>query len=130
MWNSRSLVLVLLALAAAGASVQGGAASSPASPGVGESKKSDPFEDLSFAALEKRVALNALRKQLSADRAGWPKGDVPGLDFTKATGNAIVVHLESGQHSNPIGGVITGAPAFKLFHVEDDPYRLATLARG
>ena len=89
----------------------------------------DPMEDLTFAALEKRVALNMMRKEVEVDRAKWPKGDVPGLDFTKA-GNAIIVHHESGQHSDPIGGVLTNAPPFKLFHLEHDPYRVTLRARG
>jgi hypothetical protein len=93
------------------------------------SAAADPMEDLTFAALEKRVALNAMRKEVNVDRAKWPKADVPGLDFTKA-GNAIIVHHESGQHSDPIGGVLTNAPPFKLFHLEDDPYRLVLYARG
>jgi hypothetical protein len=89
----------------------------------------DAMEDLSFAALEKRMALNALRREVITDRAGWPQGDVPGLDFTKS-GNAVIVHAESGRHSNPIGGALTNAPPFKLFHMQDDPFRLATAARG
>jgi hypothetical protein len=96
----------------------------------GSAAAADPLEDLSFAALEKRVALNELRKEVNVDRSKWPKGDVPGLDFTKATGNAIIVHHESGQHSDPIGGTLTNAPPFKLFHLEDDPYRLTLYARG
>jgi hypothetical protein len=96
---------------------------------VSGSAVADRLEDLSFAALEKRVALNALRKEANADRAAWPKGDVPGLDFTKS-GNAIIAHTESGRHSDPIAGSLTNAPPFKLFHVEDDPYRLTPLARG
>ena len=89
----------------------------------------DPMEDLTSAALEKRMTLNAMRKEVVAEPAKWPKGDVPGLDFTKA-GNAIIVHPESGQHSDPIGGVLTGAPPFKLFHLKDDPYRLTPRSRG
>jgi hypothetical protein len=89
----------------------------------------DPMEDLTMAALEKRQALNAMRKEIVTEPAKWPKGDVPGLDFTKA-GNAIIVHPESGQHSDPIGGVLTGAPPFKLFHLKDDPYRLTPRSRG
>ena len=92
--------------------------------------QADPLEDLSFAALEKRVALNALRKETNPDRAQWPKGDVPGLDFTKATGNAIIVHHESGQRANPFATLTTSGAPFKLFHLEDDPYRLALAARG
>jgi len=114
--NVKSLTFLLLALAGSAASA--------------DSKKTDSIEDLSFAALEKRVALNALRKEVNPDRGKWPKGDVPGLDFTKATGNAIIVHHESGRHSDPIVGTLTKAPPFKLFHVEDDPYRLTPLARG
>jgi hypothetical protein len=119
MWNAKSLTLVLLALGAcAGGELQAAAA------------KADPLEELSLAALEKRVALNALRKEANPDRAQWPKGDVPGLDFTKATGNAIVVHHESGRHSNPFATLTTSGAPFKLFHIEDDPYRLALSARG
>ena len=88
----------------------------------------DPMEDLTFAALEKRMALNALRKEVVTEPAKWPKGDVPGLDFTKA-GNAVIVHHESGQLSNPFDAV-TGAPPFKLFHLEHDPYRVTPRARG
>ena len=88
----------------------------------------DPMEDLTFAALEKRMTLNQMRKEVEVDRAKWPKGDVPGLDFTKA-GNAVIVHHESGQLSNPLD-TVTGAVPFKLFHLQDDPYRLATRARG
>ena len=86
-------------------------------------------EDLTSAALEKRQALGALRKQVIVDRAKWPKGDLPGLDFAKATGNAIIVHVESGRLKNPLS-TLTGAIPFKLFHLEDDPYRLALSARG
>ena len=88
----------------------------------------DPMEDLTFAALEKRVALNMMRKEVEVDRAKWPKGDVAGLDFTK-TGNAIIVHHESGQLSNPLD-TLTGGVPFKLFHLQDDPYRLTPRARG
>jgi hypothetical protein len=118
MLNVKSLFLVLLALGAcAGGELQAAA-------------KADPLEDLSFAALEKRVALNALRKEANPDRAQWPKSDVPGLDFTKATGNAIIVHHESGRHANPFATLTTTGAPFKLFHIEDDPYRLAPAARG
>lgn len=88
----------------------------------------DPMEDLTSAALEKRVALNMMRKDVEADRAKWPKGDVAGLDFTK-TGNAIIVHPESGRLSDPLA-TLTGAVPFKLFHLEDDPYRVTPMARG
>ena len=141
MHGSLALVLVLLLLAAckgeesekrdvSSQDVTKSAASSPAIGGATDSRKPDPLEELSFAALEKRVALNELRKEVSVDRAGWPKDDVAELDFTKETGNAIIVHHESGRHSDPLGGAITGAPPFKLFHIEDDPYRLTTAARG
>jgi hypothetical protein len=92
-------------------------------------QKLDPFEELSFTALEKRQALSALRKEVVADRAKWPTGEVRGLDFTKETGNAVVVHTESGRLSDPFSS-LTGAVPFKLFHIQDDPYRLATAARG
>ena len=88
----------------------------------------DPMEDLTLAALEKRMTLNQMRKEVEVDRAKWPKGDVSGLDFTKA-GNAIIVHHESGQLSNPLD-TVTGAVPFKLFHLQDDPYRLTPKARG
>ena len=88
----------------------------------------DAMEDLTSAALEKRVALNTMRKEVVAESAKWPKGDVPGLDFTKA-GNAIIVHHESGQLSNPLD-TLTGAVPFKLFHMKDDPYRVTPRARG
>jgi len=89
----------------------------------------DPMDDLTLAALERRMALNLMRKEVEADRAKWPKGDVPGLDFTKS-GNAVIVHHESGQHSDPIGSVLKNAPPFKLLHLQDDPYRLTLRARG
>lgn len=89
----------------------------------------DPMEDLTLAALEKRMTLNQMRKEVEVDRAKWPKGDVPGLDFTKG-GNAIIVHHESGQHSDPIGSTLKNAPPFKLLHLQDDPYRLTLRARG
>jgi hypothetical protein len=92
-------------------------------------QKPDPFEDLSFAALEKRQALAALRKEVVVDRAKWPIAEVRGLDFTAATGNAVIVHAESGRLNNPLS-TLTNAVPFKLFHIEDDPYRLATAARG
>lgn len=95
----------------------------------GTSLAADALEDLTSAALEKRQALGALRKQVMVDRAKWPKGDLPGLDFTKATGNAIIVHTESGRLKDPLSS-LTGAVPFKLFHLEDDPYRLALSARG
>ena len=115
--NVKSLIFVLLAVATCPGELHAAA-------------KADPLEDLSFAALEKRVALNALRKEANPDRAQWPKGDVPGLDFTKATGNAIVVHHESGQRANPFATLTTTGAPFRLFHIEDDPYRLAPAARG
>ena len=92
-----------------------------------ETKKSDPFEDLSSAAFSKWAALYRLRKEVSLDRAAWPSDQEPELDFRKETGNAIVVHHESGRHDNPLEGLTRGA-AFKLFHLEDDPYRLAQAA--
>ncbi len=95
----------------------------------GVSLAADALEDLTFAALEKRQALGALRKQVIVDRAKWSKVDVPGLDFTTATGNAIIVHAESGRLKDPLT-VLTDAVPFKLFHLEDDPYRLALSARG
>ena len=88
----------------------------------------DPMEDLTSAALEKRVALNAMRKEVVVEPAKWPKGDVKGLDFTKA-GNAIIVHPESGQLSN-LFDTVTGGVPFKLFHLEHDPYRVTPRARG
>lgn len=96
---------------------------------AGISLAADLFEALTSAALEKRQTLSALRKQGNVDRAKWPKGDLPGLDFTKATGNAIIVHAESGRLKDPLS-TLTGAVPFKLFHMEDDPYRLALSARG
>jgi len=91
-----------------------------------ETKKSDPLEDLASAAFSKWAALYYLRKEVSLDRAAWP-GEEPELDFRKETGNAIVVHHESGRHENPLE-VLTKGAAFKLFHLEDDPYRLAQAA--
>lgn len=96
---------------------------------AGAVKASEAIEELSFAALEKRQTLSALRKQVNVDRTKWPKGDLPGLDFTKATGNAIIVHAESGRLKDPTA-MLTGAVPFKLFHLEDDPYRLVPAARG
>jgi hypothetical protein len=120
MLNVYSLILVLLAVAACtGVGTQAATAA----------QKADPIEDLSFAALEKRQALGALRKEVIVDRAKWPKGEVRGLDFTKETGNAIIVHAESGRLNNPLS-TLTNAVPFKLFHIEDDPYRLALAARG
>lgn len=114
MRGSGSFVLALLALCA--------------SVSIAQTKKPDLYEDLSFAALEKRVALNEFRKEVIVDRAKWPKGDVSGLDFMKA-GNAIIVHPESGRLSDPFASLTGGVP-FKLFHLEDDPYRLTPKARG
>jgi len=88
----------------------------------------DPMEDLTSSALEKRVALNMMRKEVVAEPAKWPKGDIAGLDFNK-TGNAIIVHPESGRLSDPFAS-LTGAVPFKLFHLEDDPYRVTPMARG
>jgi len=88
----------------------------------------DPMEDLTSSALEKRVALNMMRKEVIVDPAKWPKGDVPGLDFTKA-GNAVIVHHESGQLSNPFD-TLTNAVPFKFFKLGDDPYRVTPRARG
>ena len=119
MLGVKRLILALLAVAAfTSGELQAAAA------------QADPLEDLSFSALEKRVALNALRKEANPDRAQWPKADVPGLDFTKGTGNAIIVHHESGQRANPFATLTTSGAPFKLFHLEDDPYRLALAARG
>ena len=120
MLNVKRLILVLLAVTACA-----GGESSPA----GAANTAEPIEELTSAALEKRQTLSALRKQVIVDRAKWPKGDQPGLDFTKATGNAIIVHVESGRLKNPLS-TLTGAIPFKLFHLEDDPYRLALAARG
>ncbi|MGH8674249.1 MAG: hypothetical protein ACREVG_08065 [Burkholderiales bacterium] len=114
MLNRKGFIFMLIALAGSAASAQ--------------TKKADSLEDVSFAALEKRVALNAMRKEVVVEPAKWPKGDVKGLDFTKA-GNAIIVHHESGQLSNPFAALTEGV-AFKLFHLEDDPYRLTPRARG
>lgn len=120
MLNVYGLILILLAFAACtGVETQAATAA----------QKADPFEELSFAALEKRQALSALRKQVIVDRAKWPNGEVRGLDFTKETGSAIMVHAESGRLSNPLSS-LTNAVPFKLFHIEDDPYRLALAARG
>ncbi len=119
MQNVKYLILVLLVAACAGGE----------SLAAGTAKKAEPIEDLTSAALEKRQALGALRKQVIVDPAKWPRGDVPALDFTKATGNAIIVHAESGQLKNPLS-TVTGAVPFKLFHLQDDPYRLALSARG
>ena len=88
----------------------------------------DPMEDLTFAALEKRMELNAMRKEVVVEPAKWPKTDVPGLDFTRS-GNAVIVHHESGQLSNPFDTVTGGVP-FKLFHLQHDPYRVTPRARG
>ena len=96
---------------------------------AGTQKSGLAMDDLTSHALEKRQTLSALRKQVISDRAKWPKGDVPTLDFTKATGNAVIVHAESGQLKNPLSS-LTNAVPFKLFHIEDDPYRLALAARG
>ena len=115
MKGSRSFVLALLTLAA-GASI--------AQP------KKRIRTRISRCRAEKRVALNEWRREVSVDRAKWPKGDVPGLDFTKEKGNAIIVHPESGRHSDPIMGTLSNAPPFKLFHLEDDPYRVTSMARG
>ena len=92
-----------------------------------EPKKSEPLEDLASAAFSKWAALYRLRKEVNLDRASWPTDQEPELDFRKETGNAIVVHHESGRHDNPLDGLTKGA-AFKLFHLEDDPYRLAQAA--
>ena len=91
-----------------------------------ETKKPDPLEDLASAAFSKWAALYQLRKEVSLDRAAWPNEE-PELDFRKETGNAIVVHHESARHDNPLE-VLTRGAAFKLFHLEDDPYRLAQAA--
>jgi hypothetical protein len=99
---------------------------SVAAAAVVEAKKSDPLEDLASAAFSKWAALYYLRKEVSLDRAAWPSEE-PELDFRKETGNAIVVHHESGRHDNPLE-VLTRGAAFKLFHLEDDPYRLAQAA--
>ncbi len=95
----------------------------------GVSLAADLLEALTSAALEKRQTLGAQRKQVIVDRTKWPKNDLSGLDFTKATGNAIIVHTESGRLKDPLS-TLTGAVPFKLFHLEDDPYRLAVAARG
>ena len=86
-------------------------------------RKPDPFEELSAAAFSRWVELYRLRKEVSLDRATWP-GEEPELDFRKDAGNAIIVHHESARHENPLD-TLTSGPAFKLFHLEDDPYRLA-----
>lgn len=114
MLNVKRMILVLLAITAFAG---------------GEPAAADRIEELTSAALEKRQTLGALRKQVIVDRTKWPKGDLPALDFTKATGNAIVVHTESGRLKDPLSS-LTGAVPFKLFHLEDDPYRLASAARG
>ena len=118
--NVKRLTLMLLAVTACVGSVALAAA---------VAKPAETIEDLTFAALEKRQTLSALRKQVKVDRAKWPKGDLSGLDLTKATGNAIIVHTESGRLKDPTT-MLTGAVPFKLFHLEDDPYRLVIAARG
>ena len=120
MLNVKRLILLLLAVTAC---VGGESAA------AGAVKTAEAIEDLTFAALEKRQTLGALRKQVIVDRTKWPKSDLSGLDFTKVTGNAIIVHTESGRLKDPLS-TLTGAVPFKLFHLEDDPYRLALSARG
>jgi hypothetical protein len=118
-----SALFVLLALVACKAEEPqkgAGAAGKPAAAAA-ESGKPDPLED---AVRGKRAAVFFLRKEVVADAAAWPKDKEPELDFGKQTGNAIVVHAESGRHADPLDSLTRGA-AFKLFHIEDDPYRLA-----
>jgi hypothetical protein len=126
MTKLRSALFVLLALVACkGEEPQKGAeaAGKPAAAAP-ESGKADPLED---AVRSKRAAVFFLRKEVVADPAAWPKDEEPELDFRKQTGNAIVVHAESGRHADPLDSLTRGA-AFKLFHIEDDPYRLAARA--
>ena len=93
-------------------------------PSSVEGQPADSFEKLSSAAFSRWAALYYLRKEVNAERAAWPTDEEPELDFRKAEGNAIIVHHESGKHENPFE-VLTKGAAFKLFHIEDDPYRLA-----
>lgn len=127
----KGLVVVLLAVAGCRGEEPQKSASPGGPPAVAgasavETAKPDPLEDLASAAFSKWATLYQLRKEVSLDRAAWPNEE-PELDFRKETGNAIVVHHESGRHENPLE-VLTKGAAFKLFHLEDDPYRLAQAA--
>ena len=127
----RALLPVLLAVAACKGEEAQKPTAAGAPPAVAEAtpvaSKPDPFEDLSSAAFSKWAALYRLRKEVSLDRTAWPSDQEPELDFRKDAGNAIIVHHESARHEDPLDGLTKGA-AFKLFHLEDDPYRLAQAA--
>jgi len=43
-------------------------------------------------------------------QSAWPKDDVPGLDFTKERGNAIIVHIKTGTSDMNIVGPIWKCP--------------------
>lgn len=123
----RNSLLVLLALAACTAEEpQKPALPAAAVNAAPESKQPDPLED---AVRARRAAVFFLRKEMNPDPATWPKDEEPELDFGKEKGNAIVVHAESGRYENPLDSLTRG-PAFKLFHIADDPYRLANQAYG
>ena len=127
MTHVRTPLLMLLAVAACSAEESKNttqpAAAVNAAP---ESRTPDPLED---AVRSKRGAVFFLRKEVNPDPMAWPKDEEPELDFGKERGNAIVVHAESGRHADPLE-VLTRGAAFKLFHLEDDPYRLAFQAYG
>ena len=82
----------------------------------------------SFKALEKKVQLYELRRELRVEAEAstpWPTADVPGLDFTKS-GNAIVAYKETGM---PFVTISKARP-FELLPLEDDPFRATSHVRG
>ncbi len=60
------------------------------------------------------------------DRTTWPTAAVPGLDFARPSGNALVIHRDSRTGVDPVSGI----PGFQLFAINDDPFLLAQYVHG
>ncbi|MDB4954122.1 MAG: hypothetical protein JWO36_1691 [Myxococcales bacterium] len=121
------LAVVFLFAVACGKGKSGGEGSgSSAAPAAPSGSAAAEADDPSSKAAEKWLAVNELRadSKTKTDPAAWPKDDVPGLDFTKETGDAVIVYPEGRGGKDPL----TDAPRFKLMHIVDDAYRLAPLA--
>ncbi len=103
----------------------GTAAGSAVAPPVSAPKLSP---DLVSKAQDRHFAVFEIAREAEAvDPASWPTGDVPGLDFTRETGNTVVVLRK------PLGAqeeILMKAPKFRLLRIEDDAYAVSGYASG